>query len=354
MGIAPELRGQLVIKRTFIEFVEENSSLDGLQRPRSLTDSSICFTSTSEKVAVRGSSEANELGSADGTCVNQSATEELKAFLGLDCPEVSPSSPPCRQSPPSPTRSSCRRSPTLPAVHEEQPPGCWSGTAPITPPECSMALPSWCLPVAFDTKPRPAVLQISNMISPPVSEEQYMPCQWPSAMTMLVNGPTYMSNYSNEESIRGTPSLEEQNTTVILRNLPNNYTRDMLVNLLDSQGFSQKYDFVYIPMDFSSQAGLGYAFVNLVSPRDALSFWEHFEGFRKWCVTSEKVGAMNWSSPIQGFEAYVQRYRNSPVMHEAVPDGWKPAIYFQGKRIVFPRPTKSIKAPKMRSNRALA
>ena len=47
---------------------------------------------------------------------------------------------------------------------------------------------------------------------------------------------------------------------------------------------SRNMDFVYIPMDFCSQAGLGYAFVNLISPSDALALWTHFEGFRQWSI----------------------------------------------------------------------
>merc|ERR1719335_475768 len=65
---------------------------------------------------------------------------------------------------------------------------------------------------------------------------------------------------------------ESMRTTVILRNLPNNYTRQMLLDLMDSEGFACKYDFVYIPVDFGSQAGLGYAFINLVTPEVATDF----------------------------------------------------------------------------------
>ena len=41
---------------------------------------------------------------------------------------------------------------------------------------------------------------------------------------------------------------------VMLRNLPNNYTRDMFLSLLDEQGLSGLYDFVYLPMDFCRDA----------------------------------------------------------------------------------------------------
>ena len=39
-----------------------------------------------------------------------------------------------------------------------------------------------------------------------------------------------------------------------------------VVALLDEQGFLAKYDFGYLPIAFKNSSGLGYAFVNMVSP----------------------------------------------------------------------------------------
>jgi len=134
----------------------------------------------------------------------------------------------------------------------------------------------------------------------------------------------------------------------MLRNLPNNYTRSMLLKLLDAEGFIGQYDFVYLPMDFKTHASLGYAFVNLVSPEQAAAFWTTFEGFSKWVVSSQKVCSVSWSCPYQGLNAHIERYRNSPVMHEDVPDEYKPMVFEEGVRSSFPLPTKKLKAPRMR------
>lgn len=139
--------------------------------------------------------------------------------------------------------------------------------------------------------------------------------------------------------------------TVMLRNLPNNYSRSMLLELLDSEGFAGRYDFVYLPMDFKSRASLGYAFVNLVSACEANPFWKHFDGFSRWVLPSQKVCSVNWSSPYQGLEAHVERYRNSPVMHDAVPDEYKPMLFRNGVRIAFPPPTRKLRAPRSRPGR---
>jgi len=141
---------------------------------------------------------------------------------------------------------------------------------------------------------------------------------------------------------------DEYSTTVMLRNLPNNYTRTMLLELIDAEGFTGKYDFVYLPIDFNSKAGLGYGFVNLTSPLEATKFWKNFEGFSRWALPSDKVCCLNWSRPHQGLEAHIERYCNSPVMHVGVPDFCKPMIFSDGVRVPFPPPTRQVKAPRLR------
>ncbi|CAE7215450.1 ML3 [Symbiodinium pilosum] len=136
-------------------------------------------------------------------------------------------------------------------------------------------------------------------------------------------------------------------TTVMLRNLPNNYTREMFLALLDNQGFAGRYDFVYLPCDFRRQANLGYAFVNLVDASAVDAAWATFDGFASWSLPSHKVCQVKWSGPHQGFEAHVERFRNSPVMHKSVPAEYKPVIFKDGVRKNFPKPTKKIKAPSM-------
>eukprot|EP00927_Polykrikos_kofoidii_P023876 TRINITY_DN21838_c0_g1_i1.p1 TRINITY_DN21838_c0_g1~~TRINITY_DN21838_c0_g1_i1.p1 ORF type:complete len:463 (-),score=82.54 TRINITY_DN21838_c0_g1_i1:237-1625(-) len=138
------------------------------------------------------------------------------------------------------------------------------------------------------------------------------------------------------------------NSTVMLRNIPNRYTQAMLLNLLDEQGFAQAYDFVYLPMDFRNGVNLGYAFVNLVTHKDAGGLMDTFHGFSKWFFDSAKVCEVSWAHPHQGLSKHVDRYRNSPVMHPCMPDEYKPMMFKNGVQIPFPLPTKAIRAPKLR------
>jgi RNA recognition motif-containing protein len=147
---------------------------------------------------------------------------------------------------------------------------------------------------------------------------------------------------------RSTPAIDEDRTTVMMRDIPNSYSSQTLEELFNENGFCGRYNFMYLPIDFRNGASLGYAFVNFVSPRDALSFMLHFEGFSRWYMQSPKVCHVTWTEPNQGLDNHVQCYRNSPVMHESVPDEFKPRLYEGGVRVVFPEPTKRIRKPRIR------
>merc|ERR1719203_1546634 len=119
----------------------------------------------------------------------------------------------------------------------------------------------------------------------------------------------------------------------------------MLLRMLDVEGFAGEYDFVYLPMDFKTRAGFGYAFINLSDAAVIPRFWQAFEGYNKWMFPSAKVCRVSWSVPHQGLKAHLKRYRNSPLMHESVPDEYRPVVFTDGARVPFPPPTKDLVAP---------
>jgi len=152
----------------------------------------------------------------------------------------------------------------------------------------------------------------------------------------------------DEGVLDGFVQRDDARTTVMLCNFPFDYTRDMLIQDLDQEGFAGAYDFVYLPFDFKTRKCLGYAFVNLVGPSEVQMFWKVFDGFAKWAVPHRKACRVTWSIPHQGRDVMVARFRNSPVMHSKVPDEFKPALYDDGQRKPFPPPTKSCRAPRER------
>jgi len=143
--------------------------------------------------------------------------------------------------------------------------------------------------------------------------------------------------------------IDEQRTSVMIKNLPQTCTIESLQKMLDEAGFRGSYDFLYLPMKFISKLPFGYAFVNLVNPDVTREFWVHFDGFTGCFGEEDCALAMSWSTDIQGIEEHVARYRNSPVMHPSVSAQCKPLLFKDGKQIPFPPPTQAIKAPKCRA-----
>jgi len=140
---------------------------------------------------------------------------------------------------------------------------------------------------------------------------------------------------------------EDTRTTLMFRNLPKSHLRTNLLCILDEEGFKGTYCFIYVPTDFKSFSGFGYAFVAFHSHKDAVRAMVHFQGYT-WEEPGVQSCDVAWSGAVQGREQHVERYRNSPVMHECVPDEYKPAIFERGQRMAFPAPTKAIRPPQLR------
>jgi len=142
-------------------------------------------------------------------------------------------------------------------------------------------------------------------------------------------------------------------TTLMLRNLPLDLSRDVLLGHLDDAGFAGAYNFVYLPVDFTRRRGLGYALVSACTPEVAEVMLLRLDGHR---LSGEGGGddawKASWSEPCRSVTEHVQRYRNSPVMHPNMPDEYKPAIFLDGKRVAFPPPTRPIRPPRIRHLKA--
>merc|ERR1712039_437073 len=128
-------------------------------------------------------------------------------------------------------------------------------------------------------------------------------------------------------------------TCRMIRNIPNDYTRDDFVDLLDSNAI--RYNFLYLPIDWNKGANLGYAFVNLVCHGEAVRIEACLKGFSAWKFASEKVCDVVWGKPEQqSLERIVERFRNSPVMHPDVPETFKPLLFINQHRVAMPAPTR--------------
>jgi len=141
-------------------------------------------------------------------------------------------------------------------------------------------------------------------------------------------------------------------STICFRNLPNNYSADMVLDLLNSNGFTGHYDFVYVPHDFKrlpSLVNIGYFFVNFTDQDSAVCAWNVFDGFTNWSVNSTKVLKATWANETQGLKACVARYRNSPVMHKTIPTECKPLIFEKGELVPL-RSRHKVREPRVKTN----
>lgn len=167
-------------------------------------------------------------------------------------------------------------------------------------------------------------------------------------MTSSASSPR--SQMASETDASATP-CQELRTTVVLKNLPEEYTRSMLLDLLEGQGLSGCYNFVYLPINFGSHTNFGYALVNLVTQDEAERFMALFRGFNDWAVNSLKVADVIWSGKRQGLDNQIARYRNSPMLSEGMPEEAKPLLLQDGVPVGFPPPTRRVKPLRVRASK---
>ncbi|KAK8460202.1 hypothetical protein SEVIR_2G295600v4 [Setaria viridis] len=134
-------------------------------------------------------------------------------------------------------------------------------------------------------------------------------------------------------------------TSLMIRNIPNNFTRMRLMSIIDEHcfienqkiptgGVKSEYDFLYVPFDFRTLANKGYAFVNMTSPEAARRLWEHLHGHRWEVNRCGKTCAVDCAAD-QGLDKLLDRFSGSsfecgteeflPVRFEPPRDGTRPA-----------------------------
>jgi RNA recognition motif-containing protein len=137
-----------------------------------------------------------------------------------------------------------------------------------------------------------------------------------------------------EEELGGQNKIGENRTTVVITNIATNCTRDGLLAKLDDAGLVGQYDFVYLPVSFETLATHGYGIVNFVSSRAAQMMMEKFPN------------SVSFSDQRQGLADHVANFQDSSLMHEGVPDQFKPLLFKDGHRIPFPPPTRPTRMPR--------
>lgn len=150
------------------------------------------------------------------------------------------------------------------------------------------------------------------------------------------------------------PDLQEgeEYTTVMLRNIPNKYTREMLIKQLQID-FNGLFDFMYLPIDFKNKCNVGYGFINFRNQEACERFVENFHGVdvRKCLpgLNSKKIVEVT-PARVQGLIENVRRLKNSPVMNQLQdhPE-WMPLLFDErGNEEPFPNPDQALPPVKPR------
>ncbi|CAN7109106.1 unnamed protein product [Brassica rapa subsp. narinosa] len=158
--------------------------------------------------------------------------------------------------------------------------------------------------------------------------------QWPVATTASIDGNNMNQVDSKKQfqlDLSKIMSGEDLRTTLMIKNIPNKYTRKMLLAAIDETN-KGTYDFLYLPIDFKNKCNVGYAFINMVSPTFIIALYEAFDG-KKWDkFNSEKVASLAYAR-IQGKTALMAHFQNSSLMNE---DRRCHPIVFDGPESSYP------------------
>lgn len=122
-------------------------------------------------------------------------------------------------------------------------------------------------------------------------------------------------------------------TTVMLRNIPNKYTQNTLLQEINDAGFTGTYNFFYLPMDTHNRSNVGYAFINLKRPRDAERFRRVFSDHRFERFHSRKIGSV-CVAHVQGLDENLRHFENRAVT-QARNDQYRPIVLEGNVRVDF-------------------
>jgi hypothetical protein len=132
-----------------------------------------------------------------------------------------------------------------------------------------------------------------------------------SVPNIQCRAPTVYSSASRDSATINTLS-PGVTTTLMIRNIPLRFTPSTFRELVDAEGYSGRYDYLYMPMDFRSHRSLGYCFINFYEPKWASDFTCKFANRMFPSTNSDKVLAIS-AATRQGMLANVASFKQSTL-----------------------------------------
>lgn len=165
-------------------------------------------------------------------------------------------------------------------------------------------------------------------------------CEAPPGLEAYVKAHSRSDKITTEKSSKLAP-LPAGTTTAMLRNIPNKYTQQGLVERLHETGYRGKVDFIYLPIDFKNKCNVGYAFLNFRTAEACAHFaseYHHANSRDKLPGYNSKKVCEVSVARFQGCEENTRRLQTSSVMPELIanPD-WLPKLFDEnGEELDFP------------------
>ena len=146
----------------------------------------------------------------------------------------------------------------------------------------------------------------------------------PSASSVSASSRGGTDDDYNVVKVSDVMNGKDRRTTVMIKNVPNKYSQQMLKEYLDETN-AKTYDFLYLRMDFTNKCNVGYAFVNFTDP-SAIAVLARARVGQRWTMfKSDKIMELGYAN-IQGKNKLIDKFRNSVVMDE--PPSFRPKIYY--------------------------
>eukprot|EP00933_Yihiella_yeosuensis_P017199 TRINITY_DN14434_c0_g1_i5.p1 TRINITY_DN14434_c0_g1~~TRINITY_DN14434_c0_g1_i5.p1 ORF type:complete len:391 (+),score=82.71 TRINITY_DN14434_c0_g1_i5:109-1281(+) len=167
-----------------------------------------------------------------------------------------------------------------------------------SPPSSALAVP-W--EVSYSKPPSPA----KRLLKP------YVPSPGPSAENHTHKASQERHLDTGSKTLRnfGSRDFPPHVTTVMIRNLPKTIGQQEFLRELDGDGFADSYDFCYVPRNFATNEGQGFAFVNFYRSLEAKRFanaWNRTERF-------DKVLAVH-KADVQGLAANREKWAGGRML----------------------------------------
>ncbi|KAJ3198902.1 hypothetical protein HDU82_000894 [Entophlyctis luteolus] len=140
-------------------------------------------------------------------------------------------------------------------------------------------------------------------------------------------------------------SGKDKRTAVMLKNVPNRYTQDMLLDFVN-ETHKGTFDFFYLRMDFVNNCNVGYAFINFIDPKSIITFSARITG-QKWPKFNSSKLPFLAPAKLQSKAAFIAQFRNSPVMlehPEFQPRAFHSSGPHRGEPMPFPRARGPVRA----------